>query len=138
MEAGDCLDATFTEPMALPATASVTVTETDPNGNANDSISIPSFLTATTSLGSDSYITVNNSSARFSGTLSLAPGTGNKTVRLTLSGACVVPSGANDGCVGRTAGSGNFTFTPTIAGNLRDVANNAATGSVTQAGFIAF
>jgi hypothetical protein len=122
MQVGDALAVTFSEAiLASSVPAATTITETDPSGGGNDTLTITSLTNAARSLGANTYVATDNTSAAFaSSTLSLA----GATVTATVAGACTGTCGAN-----LTAGQGALAFA--AATSLTDPAGNAAAGALT-------
>ena len=132
IQAGDTLVVTFSEALA-PASmpTSVTVSETDPPGSGNDTLSITGITTASDT-GSDLYITGNNKTAGFASSTA-ALSNGNKTITVTVAGACT-----GTGCASDIAAGGPGTLVLGPVSTLTDPAGNGATGTFSVASFKIF
>jgi hypothetical protein len=120
MQTGDTFSVAFSEPMdttLLPTDTLVSVTETD-GGASNDTLSIPSLLASTVSLGDPGYVTTGAGTTAASTDAKSSWSTDKKTVTVTL-----------QTITGTAATGGNATFTYTPATSLKDPSNNSAAGS---------
>ena len=128
VQAGDVLTVTFSEAiLASSVPAGTTITETDPptGGGGSDTLTITSLTSAALSLGANSYVTTNNTSAAFAAS---TLGVAGATITATVGGTC---AGTGCGSLG-AGGPAAFMFTP--ATTITDAAGNTAAGTVTTAG----
>jgi hypothetical protein len=115
---GDTIVITYTEPLA-PASvpASTTVTLTDPLGGGNDTLTMVGVSNGAGTLGSNRYVTNNNTVASFTNS-TVTRSNGDRTITVTISATCSTPCAAL-----RTQGSlATYTYAP--ATTLADVAGN--------------
>jgi hypothetical protein len=101
----------------------VTVNFTDPPGNGNDQITIVSSNLGTIDLGSDSYVSSNNTTLPVSGTMVMTTSSGKSVVTVTLTGT--------NSNIQRITASTTWKWTPD--NGATDLAGNATnTAQVTQ------
>jgi hypothetical protein len=120
IEPGDTLVITLSEALA-PASvpASTTVTMTDPLGGGNDTLSITGILNGARTLGANTYITPDNTSAAFAAS-PVVLSNGNRTITITVGPTC--SGAACVGGIGQRTTNANFSYLG--ATTLTDLAGN--------------
>jgi hypothetical protein len=133
VQSGDTVTITFGEALN-PATVAATGTLTLQRGSSgNTTWGVNGLTNGQLSTGTTGYLkkpSFGTTTVTYAGTLALS--NGNTTVTFTVTGAC---SGSCSN-VTTTAASGSWVFTPTAT--LRDLANNAATGTRTASSSVMF
>ncbi len=127
-EPGDTIVITFSEPLA-PASApsSTTVTLTDPVGTGNDTLTMVGVSNGARTLGSNNYITVDNTAAAYASS-TVALSNANRTITVTIAATCT-----GTGCAALGQQATNVTYSYVAATTLTDIAGNlAATQAKTQ------
>jgi hypothetical protein len=119
LQAGDSIDLTFSEALlASSVPSSATVSLTDPPGGGNDTLAITGVL-ASSSTGSDGYVSGNNRTASFaSSAVTLI--NGGTTVHVVVGATC----SGNCGDLAKAPASASFA--PVPVATLKDVAGNGA------------
>lgn len=121
IQAGDTLIVTFSEPIA-PATipASTTISITDPAGTGNDTLTMTAISNGAGSLGTNSYVTADNTVATFLNS-PVALSNANKTVTVTVGPTC-----SGTGCASIATNGTAATYSYVAATTITDVAGNVA------------
>jgi hypothetical protein len=133
VQTGDTVTITFGEalnPATVAATGTLTLSR---SRTGNTTWGVNGFTNGQLSTGATGYLGRPNSGSytvTYAGTLALS--NGNTTVTFTVTGAC---SGSCSN-VTTSPSAGSWVFTPTAT--LRDMANNAATGTRTAASSVLF
>jgi hypothetical protein len=119
LQAGDSIDLTFSEALlASSVPSSATVSLTDPPGGGNDTLAITGVL-ASSSTGSDGYVSGNNRTASFaSSAVTLI--NGGTTIHVVVGATCT------GNCGDLATAPASASFAPVPVATLKDVAGNGA------------
>jgi hypothetical protein len=124
IDVGDTFTVTFGEALN-PATVAATGTLTLSRSNGNTSYGISGLTNGLVTTGGTGYLTSSSTTRTITYAGSLALSNSNRTVTFTVTGTCAGTCTARS----TTAQQGQFQYSPNPA--LRDLAGNAATGTVT-------